>query len=99
MAAFHLLTSADGLSWRSRLNGSGPLLDRSTFWFDPFRRKWIFSLKQAWPAPWPKRSRAYVEADDFVAGASWSSEGMFPWTSADDRDPAWPYNEHLPAEL
>eukprot|EP01051_Picozoa_sp_SAG22_P003635 SAG22_NODE_180_length_16069_cov_5.323231_2_plen_115_part_00 len=42
----HLLTSPDGLHWRSRLNGSGPLLDRSTFWYDSFRRKWIFSLKQ-----------------------------------------------------
>jgi hypothetical protein len=94
----HLLTSPDGLHWRSRLNGSGPLLDRSTFWYDSFRKKWIFSIKQDYKSPYG-RSRGYVEADDFVAGANWSQADIAPWTSADASDPAWPYNDKLPAQL
>lgn len=94
----HLLTSPDGIHWQSRLNGSGPLLDRSTFWYDSLRGKWIFSLKQEYKSPYG-RSRGYVEADDFIAGANWSQAEIYPWTSADDADPTWPYNDHLPAQL
>ena len=94
----HLLTSPDGIHWRSRLNGTGPLADRSTFWRDRFRNKWIFSLKQNYKAPWG-RSRGYVEADDFISGANWSQAEIMPWTSSDARDPPWPYNGSLPSEL
>ena len=50
------------------------------------------------------RSRAYREGDDFAADASWNAsqvggDGPYPWTSADDSDPAFPYNDKLPAEL
>ena len=36
---------------------------------------------------------------DFVGGGSWTQPEILPWTSADAADPAWPYNEHLPAQL
>ena len=53
--------------------------------------------------PTDGRSRAYREGDDFAADASWTSEvggeGPYPWTSADESDPAFPYNDKLPAEL
>ena len=97
-AKMHLLTSGDGIHWRSRLNGSGPLLDRSTFWYDRLRRKWVFSLKQDYASPYG-RSRGYVEADDFIAGATWNQSNIVPWTSADAADPPWPYNDQIPAEL
>ena len=59
---FHLLTSPDGVAWRSRLNGSGPLLDRSTFWYDSFRRKWVSS--------WPESSNMGA------CGKGWGGEAI-----------------------
>ena len=75
---------------------------------NPFRRKWVFSLKQGFtsaPATLQYRARAYVEADDIVAGAnSWTHmysgpNGTHAWASADLNDPPWPYNKSLPAQL
>ena len=75
---------------------------------NPFRRKWVWSLKQGFtsaPATLQYRARAYVEADDIVAGAnSWTHmysgpNGTHAWASADLNDPPWPYNASLPAQL
>jgi hypothetical protein len=91
---YHILSSPDGVHWTSRRNSSGSLQDRSTFFKNPFRDKWIYSLKQGWPAPYG-RSRAYREGSDFIADADWNSsavggDGPTPWTSADAADPPFP---------
>ena len=58
--------SADGVKWelktRTGLGG-----DSSTVFFNPFRRKWVWSIRAAWRL----RSRMYREHDDFFAGAAW----------------------------
>ena len=58
------------------MNASGPIQDATNIFYSPFRKKWVYSLKQgftslAWTLQY--RARAYVEVDDLVKGAnSWT---------------------------
>ena len=82
------LASADGVTWKVMVNESGPLADRSTFFYNPFRGKWVYSIKSMAhtnipndPPPSPpvpafpgQRARSYWEADDFWEGSQWPPE-------------------------
>lgn len=62
----HAYTSTDGIHWVDR--GETSLAgDRSNMFYNPFRRKWVWSLR----ASWRGRSTIYHEADDFIAGSAW----------------------------
>ncbi len=73
-------TSADGAHW-SPPTWCGVSGDRSTFFYNPFRKVWVFSIRDAVNAPpWdyksvpPRqigRSRRYWESKDFLAGVKW----------------------------
>lgn len=73
-------TSPDGIHWSAPV-WTGYCADRTTFFYNPFRRKWVFSVRdEAFKGPWDYksrpvkpigRSRRYVEADDFIQGAKW----------------------------
>lgn len=76
------MTSPDGIHW-STSAPAGPTGDRSTAWFDPFRRRWIFSLRHMERGI---RTRKFLEHDDFLAGAGWGDEDPIPWMSADRLD-------------
>lgn len=65
-AKSEVYTSPDGIHWMNH-HRTGLNEDRSTMHRNPFRNKWIFSLRSNWRG----RSRNYVEADDFLTGASW----------------------------
>lgn len=58
--------SSDGIGWelktRTGLNG-----DSSTLFYNPFRGKWVWSIRAAWR----RRSRIYHEHADFLEGAKW----------------------------
>lgn len=91
------LTSADGIHWTNRTR-TGACMDRSSMFYNPFRRKWVFSLRGYWGA-WGKggvRSRHYREADDFLEGASWtwnsgaSTKDCVLWAAPDRLDPEDP---------
>ena len=43
--AFSLYSSEDGYHWENRVNKSGPILDRSTVFYDAFRSRWVASIK------------------------------------------------------
>ncbi len=43
----HISSSADGIHWGPTEFSSGTTGDRSTFFYNPFRRKWVFSLRSA----------------------------------------------------
>ena len=103
-----LRVSADGYTWTVAVNASGPIQDATSIFYNPFRRKWIYSLKQGFtsqPGTLQYRARAYVEVDDLLKGAnSWTHmysgpNGTYAWASADLNDPPWPYNSSLPAQL
>ncbi len=62
-----LLLSADGLRWRQA--GAGARTgDRTTFFYNPFRRKWVCSIRGPGALSGGKgRVRSYWEHDDFLA--------------------------------
>ena len=81
--ALRLYTSPDGIHWRA-LHAPGPSGDRSTFFLNPFRQVWVFSLRGE-DASGLNRYRRYVESRDFSA-ASWRSDDAVMWTGADYLD-------------
>jgi hypothetical protein len=90
-----LYASADGIHWRST-GRSGPAGDRTTFFYNPFRKVWVFSIRDT--SPYFGRFRSYVESADFERGAGWTDDGPVPWVTTDIDDPRRPeYN--VPVEL
>jgi hypothetical protein len=44
-SSYWLWASPDGVHWKPRRNTTGMTSDRGTFFRDPFRNKWVFSIK------------------------------------------------------
>lgn len=76
-----LQTSADGRAWSSALPTSIAAEDYCSFFYNPFRKVWVYSIKQGGPRG---RCRYYAENKDFLKGADWS--GAVYWTNADALD-------------
>lgn len=77
-----LQTSADGFVWSAATPTVGPPGDDyCSFFYNPFRRVWGFSIKQHGPRG---RARYYAESADFLAGADWSRAVY--WTNTDRLD-------------
>ncbi|MBI4976655.1 MAG: hypothetical protein HZC28_04190 [Spirochaetes bacterium] len=77
-----VLSSADGIHWTFRGN-TGPCGDNTGFYFDPFRNRWIFSIR-GFSKDW-KRMRCIVERDDFF-DCRWTTEEPAPWLWCDEQD-------------
>jgi len=84
------LTSPDGIHWNHRTE-TGITGDRSTHFYNPFRKKWVYSLRTGIHHPaYPVergRARLYYETDDFMAGAQWHEDERVIWLMADHDDP------------
>ena len=82
-------TSPDGIHWNERLE-TGIAGDRSTHFYNPFRKKWVYSLRYGVHYPnYPVergRARMYYEADDFMGGAQWEEADRVDWLMADHAD-------------
>ena len=78
-----LSTSRDGIHWRE-VGSSGPCGDRSTFFYNPFRRRWVFSLRDERPDG-SGRFRRYFETPNF-GQAQWRQGEPVVWVGADARD-------------
>ncbi|MFZ2654431.1 MAG: hypothetical protein WAX69_05905 [Victivallales bacterium] len=70
------LTSPDGIHWMKR-TATGKAGDRSTHFYNPFRRKWVHSIRTQRNHRGGTRVRHYWEADDFMDGAKWPSSSDF----------------------
>lgn len=81
-ATLHLSTSPDGIHWTDR-GDAGPAGDRSTCFFNPFRNRWCFSLRDN--DPQLNRIRRYYESPDFGA-TRWTEGEPVPWVAADSLD-------------
>lgn len=101
---FTYFASPDGIHW-SRVADSPanqPIEDRSTFWFDPFREVWVFSIrtaqtKQERERDGVRRVRTYKENPDLMIGLSDLLSGSVEWIGADDLDPPHPkYSDFNP---
>jgi hypothetical protein len=84
--ALLLYTSSDGVHWNKE--GQTPFAyDRSTFFHNPFRQVWGFSLRaNQFPERSNGRYRRYWETPTFGAAANWNGAPPVAWVKADSRD-------------
>lgn len=75
--------SRDGLSFGKPIAG-GVCGDRSTMFYNPFRDKWVYSLR--WANPQTGRARYYWESSDFIKGIQWTPDDPVPWARTDKLD-------------
>jgi hypothetical protein len=86
LKALRLYASPDGIHWSS-LGVTGPCADRSTFFRNPYRDRWVYSLRD--DAGGMRRSRRYFETPEF-GRASWQEGEPLVWIGADRADRARP---------
>lgn len=103
---FHLAlrVSPDGRQWSDELAVSGPSWDRTTVFWNPFRRVWVASVRghdHTLPAP-VHRLRNYHEGQTAGAALAWTNHtdqvargnytpgDLQPWVAADRLDPRHP---------
>ncbi len=95
--------SSDGIHWREGVAQSGDIYDRTTVFYNPFRNKWIFSLRVRYDLG---RCRNYLENDHPETGVSLAhrSWGNFdknivywfgPWKN-ELKNPNQPYSNIQP---
>ncbi len=80
-----MMTSADGIHW-SKPVPTGPMDDRSTMFYNPFRRRWVQSIRR-WIEPYG-RCRGYWDAEDFLESGRWEAGQTPYWVGADCMDEA-----------
>ena len=79
--------SADGIHWSEPLL-SGPCGDRTTVFWNPFRKVWVYSLRHSLGQ---QRRRRYWETPDLIHGPKWAAIAEAPiWIGSDSLDPARP---------
>jgi hypothetical protein len=81
--ALRLHVSPDGVRWKE-IGQTGPCGDRSTFFRNPFRQTWVFSLRADRPGTL-LRYRRYIESRDFAL-TKWADAEPVVWTGADSAD-------------
>ena len=77
----HSLHVSDGKTWSDAVPTTIAADDYCSFFYNPFREKWCFSIKRGTSRG---RSRYYLEDADFLHGADWS-QAVY-WTNADKLD-------------
>ena len=83
--AVSLHFSADGIHWSNEVAWSGSCGDRTTAFYNPFRRVWVYSVREG--VSGAGRVRRYSENADVVAGLAWKSGRAPLWVGADRLDP------------
>ena len=95
--AGYILTSPDGIhwEWKGKVGKTG---DNSTFFYNPFRKKWCFTIRAFGRAspPWAEvseqrkgrgRARSYWDNSDFSAAiGAWEDYDPVFWLGADRLD-------------
>jgi len=77
--------SPDGIRWSDAIAMSDPPIDRSTFFYNPFRDIWVYSIRT-----FPPRARAYREVTSKDLTSWWKLDQMAAWVGADRLDPRNP---------
>lgn len=85
----HSLHVSDGKTFSDAVTTSIAADDYCSFFYNPFREKWVFSIKRGTSRG---RSRYYYESDDFLKGADWG-KSVF-WTSSDKLDEPEPKDRY-----
>jgi len=80
-----IFRSADGIHWGEPVINTAQNGDRTTIFWNPFRKVWVYSLRDGFMGG---RSRRYWENRDIVTGPLWSRrEDSAAWIGADRLDP------------
>jgi hypothetical protein len=86
--------SADGIHWGQPVAKSGRVVDRSTVFWNPFRKVWVYSIRHVYKTgdgidrPYGfARRRSYVEGPDVLTAARWEVNEPLRWTDVDRLDP------------
>lgn len=95
--SMHLRYSADGIHWSDTKALSGELFDRCAAYYDPFRKKYVLSLKTINGKKY-RRSRSYLAGEDPELTVSLahrvydnhSDKFIKYWFNAEDDDPRNP---------
>ena len=82
--------SPDGIRWGDPIAESSPIGDRTTIFYNPFRRVWVYGIRSSGPRG---RQRQYREHPDLVAGATWRDDDRYEWAASDGLDPRNPNPE------
>lgn len=99
-------TSADGINFEN-FRFTEEMYDRSTMFYNPFRKKWVYSIRANWSDEVNNRLnpdlytpgmrvRNYRECDDFLEGAKWTPREEHPWLGVDILDRPNPYIRFAP---
>jgi hypothetical protein len=75
-------TSADGIHW-SAPAPTGPCGDNTSFFYDPVRKVWMYSIRTSNKRG---RVRSYRQCKDFIEGANWTKDDVIFFATADDQD-------------
>jgi hypothetical protein len=79
-------TSPDGLHW-TPAGLAGPSGDRTTLFYNPFRKMWVYSLRDHRDhESYLGRHRRYVESRNFCSLTPWTSDEAVAWVAADNLD-------------
>ncbi len=97
--AMTLFASPDGIHW-TQVGRTGRAGDRSTFFYNPFRKVWVFSVRADENAnsSISGRFRRYWEGSSFLDASGWRGMTPVAWVKADTADFARP-GAQSPAEL
>lgn len=82
--------SDDGINFRN-FTYTENVFDRSTIFYNPFRKKWIYSIRSVRKESTWWRLRNYRECDDLLKGAKWTKDDEHLWMECDDKDLPDPY--------
>lgn len=80
-----LYKSANGIDW-TEMGQTGHSGDNTTFFYNPFVKKWVFSLRTFSSLDSRIRTRGYYETDDFFKGSQWNAEDIRFWSRTDIYD-------------
>jgi hypothetical protein len=83
----YIMVSPDGIRWSNPVE-TGICGDRSTMFYNPFRGKWIYSIRSTGELGKSTigRARYYREHSDFMQGGRWKNNEVVFWTGADNLD-------------
>ena len=85
-----LSVSPDGIHW-TEIGRTGLTGDRSTFFRNPFRKVWVYSLRgNQFDAAVSGRYRKYWEAPGFTPTLTWQPADPVSWVKADSADHSRP---------